>query len=209
MDSSITNKVNLLYSRFCNIVDKIIDEKNKKITINILSAKRVDTDLLNVNIINAQDINSINLNCETISGESVIGDMVAVDKILTNRLRTKNFSSKNSNISNLNAKNIVCTEIAVISDQRLKKDIKKKPINLEDTDHLNCYQYKYINNIISLDPDDDKLHIGLMAQEVEKIYPEAVSYNGGKKTVNYIQLIPILIEYIKELRKEVGLLKNK
>ena len=201
MDSSITNKVNLLYSKFCSILDKIIDEKNKKITINILCAKKIETDLLNVATINAQDINSFNINTETISSENLLGELVAVDKVLTNRLRTKNFSSKNSNITNINAKNIVCTEISVISDRRMKKDIERTKVNLDDIDLLNSYKYKYIQNCEN--NVDDKVHIGLMAQEIEKLYPEAVDNRNGHKVVNYIQMIPIMIEYIKLLKKEI------
>lgn len=201
MDSNISNKVNLLYSKFCGILDKIIDEKNKKITINILSARKVETDLLNVSTINAQDFNGNNINCETISGDSLLGDLVAVDRVLTNKLRAKNFSSKNSNITNINAKNIVCTEISVLSDMRLKRDIEKNIIDLEDIDKLNSYKYKYIENAENV--KDDKIHIGLMAQEIEKLYPEAVTNTNGHKVVNYIQLIPIMIEYIKLLKKEI------
>ncbi|WP_400193789.1 beta strand repeat-containing protein [Hymenobacter sp. B81] len=50
--------------------------------------------------------------------------------------------------------------------------------------------------------------VGLLAQEVEKIYPELVSTDAqGFKAVNYAQLTPILIEAIKELKAENDALK--
>ena len=51
--------------------------------------------------------------------------------------------------------------------------------------------------------------IGLLAQNVEKIVPEAVNEKDGYKGVDYARLVPLLIEAIKELQKEVETLKNK
>ena len=50
---------------------------------------------------------------------------------------------------------------------------------------------------------------GLLAQEVEKVLPGAVKTNdSGYKSVNYIMLIPFLIETIKQLGSEVADLKK-
>ena len=46
--------------------------------------------------------------------------------------------------------------------------------------------------------------IGVIAQEVEKIIPEAVRIGGnGQKQVNYEKIIPLLIECIKELKAKI------
>lgn len=53
-------------------------------------------------------------------------------------------------------------------------------------------------------PSDGKMHYGLSAQELQKIYPELVSEGqDGFLTVNYIELIPILIRSIQELETEL------
>lgn len=54
------------------------------------------------------------------------------------------------------------------------------------------------------------LEIGLLAQEVEKILPSIVLYTDdkGKKLINYIALIPVLIESVKTLQAEVDELKS-
>lgn len=53
-------------------------------------------------------------------------------------------------------------------------------------------------------PSDGKMHYGLSAQELQKIYPELVSEGqDGFLTVNYIELIPILIRSIQELEAEL------
>ena len=50
--------------------------------------------------------------------------------------------------------------------------------------------------------------IGLLAQNVEKIIPEAVNEKGGHKGVDYARLVPLLIEAIKEQQKEIDELKK-
>ena len=50
--------------------------------------------------------------------------------------------------------------------------------------------------------------VGVIAQEVEKIYPELVSTGpDGFKSVNYAQLTPVLIEALKEQQQQIEALK--
>ena len=50
--------------------------------------------------------------------------------------------------------------------------------------------------------------VGVLAQEVEKVYPELVSTDAdGFKSVNYAQLTPVLIEALKELQQQIETLK--
>ena len=62
------------------------------------------------------------------------------------------------------------------SDRRLKHDIKK--IGKTD-DGLPIYKFKYKG-----DPSE-QTHVGFMAQDVEKVHPEAVGESHGYKTVDY------------------------
>jgi len=49
----------------------------------------------------------------------------------------------------------------------------------------------------------------LLAQEVKKVFPELVKENEkGELSVNYIGLIPVLIESIKEQQKQIDELKK-
>ena len=55
-----------------------------------------------------------------------------------------------------------------------------------------------------------KEHYGFIAQEIEKLYPELVKNSEmGYKTVNYIELIPILVSKMQEMDKEIKELKEK
>jgi hypothetical protein len=51
---------------------------------------------------------------------------------------------------------------------------------------------------------------GVIAQEVQKEFPEMVEeQENGYLAVDYKQLIPVMIEAIKELKQEVDYLKTK
>ena len=51
--------------------------------------------------------------------------------------------------------------------------------------------------------------MGLLAQNVEKIIPEAVNEKDGYKGVDYARLVPLLIEAIKEQEKRIKELERK
>ena len=52
---------------------------------------------------------------------------------------------------------------------------------------------------------NDRLQIGVIAQELEEVLPELVTTNDeGFKSVDYIKLTPVLIEAVKELKGEKG-----
>jgi hypothetical protein len=88
------------------------------------------------------------------------------------------------------------------SDRRLKKDIEPLSLSLHKVQLLEgvTYHWNGINN-----HDSTQLQYGLIAQEVEKILPELVTTeSNGYKSVNYISLIPLLIEAVKELQQQVA-----
>jgi hypothetical protein len=56
--------------------------------------------------------------------------------------------------------------------------------------------------------DNQKQQIGVLAQDIEKVFPELVSESNGVKSVNYQGLVPVLINAMKEQQKEIEELKN-
>jgi hypothetical protein len=91
------------------------------------------------------------------------------------------------------------------SDRRLKKDFSLLNNSLSDIYQLKGYHYKWIEASRSKD-----LQTGLIAQEVQKIFPELVQTDEkGFLSVNYIGLIPHLIEAAKELKNENVSLKSR
>ena len=90
------------------------------------------------------------------------------------------------------------------SDKRLKKDFLPLNNSLSNIYKLNGYHYKWIEESRSKD-----LQTGLIAQEVQWVFPELVQTDEkGFLSVNYIGLVPHLIEAVKELRNENNALKN-
>ena len=98
------------------------------------------------------------------------------------------------------------------SDTRLKRDILPIENALNKILMLNGVTYNWNKEF---DPDinlDDRNHIGLLAQDVEKIIPQAVYTDNSKnqlKSMTYTELIPVLIEAIKEQQTQINELKNK
>jgi hypothetical protein len=110
------------------------------------------------------------------------------------------------------------------SDERLKEDIVEIQDALEKVMSLRGVTYKP-NSIAESLGYKKQNEVGVIAQDVEKVLPEAVkpapfdimlfenteiSKSGQNyKTVQYEKLVPLLIEAIKELNKEVQQLKGK
>jgi len=101
---------------------------------------------------------------------------------------------------------------STISDERLKKDIVKIDNALDKISQLNGYTFEYIA--------DGKKSAGVIAQEVEKVMPSAITESTlplkmgdddetEYKTVQYDQLHGLLIEAIKELKAEIEELKAR
>ncbi len=89
------------------------------------------------------------------------------------------------------------------SDKRLKKDFTQLNNSLINIYKLNGYHFRWIEEARNKD-----LQTGFIAQEVQKIFPELVQTDDkGFLSVNYIGLIPHLIEAVKELKKENAELK--
>lgn len=97
------------------------------------------------------------------------------------------------------------------SDKRLKKDIVKIEHALERVRWLNGVEFTWDKEVIEKlqdvgpKPDND---IGLIAQDVEKVFPQAViQRNDGYKAVDYSKLVPVLIEAIKELSYRLNIVE--
>jgi hypothetical protein len=96
------------------------------------------------------------------------------------------------------------------SDKRFKKDIE--PINSALSNVLKLKPVKYSWKTEEF-PDkhfDHRRHIGLIAQEVEEVYPEIVNTNNeGFKSIDYSKLAPVLIQAIKEQQKIIQQLQQE
>jgi hypothetical protein len=90
------------------------------------------------------------------------------------------------------------------SDIILKTNIQE----IKEETNTNLLNLVPIEFIYKSDTDKKK-HYGLIAQKVEEIYPELVSNKSGYKSVNYIELIPILLSKMKNMQDEINELKKR
>ena len=88
------------------------------------------------------------------------------------------------------------------SDSRLKKNVSTLEGALEKISHLRGVRFD-IKKDESINMGDGK-HIGVIAQELEKEYPELVvgDEKTGYKAVAYDKLTAVLIEAVKELKSQ-------
>ena len=109
---------------------------------------------------------------------------------------------------------LTAATITTTSDLRLKSDIE----DFTKTDllyRLNPVIYKYKSDSTNFFYESDaqelkKNHYGLLAQEVEQILPDIVYKNEqGFLSVNYIELVPMLIQAVKELKDQNNLLQKQ
>ena len=88
------------------------------------------------------------------------------------------------------------------SDRRLKQNIHTITNPIEKVSALRGVNFEFIK--------DGKKQIGVIAQETEEIIPEVIGEcPDGYKTVQYGNIVGLLIEAIKEQQKQIDELKEK
>lgn len=93
-------------------------------------------------------------------------------------------------------------EYVSLSDERLKYDIKKLKNPLTKLKKIIPCSYKW--------KDTKAKQYGVIAQQLERQGFNHLIYEENEtKSVNYLQIIPILIGSIQELSKEVNALKKQ
>jgi hypothetical protein len=94
------------------------------------------------------------------------------------------------------------------SDERLKENIQPITNALSKVENISGNEYDWkegFENIHTKKGND----VGVIAQEIQKILPQAViERDNGYLGVNYEKIIPLLIESIKELSAKIDRLEN-
>jgi hypothetical protein len=94
------------------------------------------------------------------------------------------------------------TAALVVSDARYKKDVANIPNPLDVVSKLRgtTYQFRTDSENATFDFTEG-LQSGFIAQEIEQVLPHTVfTDDQGYKSVNYVAVVPYLVEAIKELR---------
>lgn len=90
------------------------------------------------------------------------------------------------------------------SDRRFKKNIQVLPNTLNKVMQLQGVSYEWRAEEFPSRNFGAGTQIGLIAQDVEALFPDLVTTDGsGYKSVNYIGLVPVLIEAIKAQQAQI------
>ena len=147
-----------------------------------------------------------------VSTTAVTSGTTITDDTSTNASRFLTFTSATS--GSISAANVSSTKLTFnpstgalsatdfnsTSDINLKENIKTVDNALETISALRGVSFDW--------KETGKGSYGVIAQELQEILPNLVN-DGEVKSVNYNGIIGVLIEAIKELKKEVEELKNK
>ena len=163
----------------------------RSINNDILNNDYINNDFTNFdNVINFNYQNSSNLLID-INGNIKTTNHLSINDITT--YSDNSFDYKLRVRGNLKVDGVVISS----SDKRLKNNINVIDGALDKLEKLSGVYYYYNNN-------NNHKHVGLIAQEVQEIIPEAI-YEDEKGYLNiaYGNLLGVVIEAIKELRNEI------
>lgn len=95
------------------------------------------------------------------------------------------------------------------SDKRLKDNAIKINNALEKVTKISGYNFDWNDKAIEMYPTRTVKDVGVIAQEIQEVIPEAViERDNGYLAVQYDKIIPLLIESIKALKAEIEELKK-
>lgn len=167
---------------------------------------------------------------QNISSQSPSGNYSG--RIIDNFQGVKQFSIAQNNLTTWVYKKIKKTQILTPANQKtpvfinndmtVSKDLSVygSILNLSDEkqkENIVSLSCDDINDLFTLNPiifsyksNDTSKHYGFLAQEVQNVYPNLVKSNSeGYLSVNYQELIPIMIAKMKNMQEEIDGLKNK
>jgi hypothetical protein len=119
----------------------------------------------------------------------------------------------NPNTNNLFSRGDITAFAGSASDDKLKENKKKIDNPLEKINCITGFTYTWNKKANKLGLPPDISQVGVSAQEVQSVLPEAVKAeeidSESVLLVKYEKLVPLLIEAIKEQNERIVLLEKK
>lgn len=148
------------------------------------------------------------LKCIDLSGSSqwnYVSNLTMGGAASLNVLGNNTFSFQQNSVENASLDtngNLTANNFFSVSDERYKKNISTLTNAGDLLKQIRGVRFDWLR--------DGSSDIGVIAQEVYKVMPEAiVSTNNNMLTVAYTKIIPLLIETIKDLQSRVEILEQK
>jgi len=141
--------------------------------------------------------------------------LISASNIYSSNITVPYLTASNVGASNMTTSNITCTgtvsaatvyssgDVTAFSDCNYKTDL------LLVTDACNKVNILHGYTFSRTDIVDSQRYVGLLAQEVESVLPEAVYTNeNGKKSLAYGNLAALFVEAIKDLNQRITALEQ-
>lgn len=183
-----------------NIYNKNI--KSKSGNISNLKTLKLESNEIKTNNLESNNIKTQNFNIDnTLVSKNIETDNLDVilaksKDLISENIKCTNFVLNEGNFNKLLGDQIDVKEVNIISDRRKKKNIKYNPISSDKLDDINIVSFEY--------KGENENHIGFIAQEIEELYPQLVKKDEhGYLSVKYLEIIPLLIDYNKNLKKKI------
>ena len=172
-----------------------------------ITAAKIGDDVINSEHYAADSIDAEHLAPNSVNTDAIIDNAVRTAHIQDNQVTAAKIpSSAALSIASLTATGDITSNTS--SDMALKENIINIPNPLEKISKIGGYMFDWKDH--GYEHVHGKGHdTGIIAQEIEAILPEIVNTREtGIKAVNYMKLIPLLVESIKELKTELDKLKS-
>ena len=146
----------------------------------------------------ASDYGSLVVGVNNLSGSTVTSDADNLDLsntafVIGNGLDESNRSD--ALVVKFDGTTTIAGDLNVNSDARLKANIVSLGSTLAKLLQIEGKSYTMKKD------ENKKRKIGVLAQDIEKVFPELVSEISGVKSVNYQGLVPVLINAMKEQQR--------
>ena len=198
--SSATSANSFSTSAPAFVIGNGIDGSNRSDAFKVLFSG--DTTLEGDITVKGNDISSSSATAITLSGTNVttLGDLTVTGNDITfgNGETISNGSngtiSINANRTEMSNDLAVEGDLTISSDARLKSNIVSLGSTLSKLLLIDGKSYE----------KDGKQRIGVLAQEIQEVFPELVAEDGNEMlAVNYQGLVPVLINALKEQQSEI------
>jgi hypothetical protein len=181
--------------------------KNNNMDSNQINSNNATINNLKNNNIDSDNILSYHANIHNIKNNKIDSDNAHIselDSILiqSNQIITSHLKSQTSDLVKIKANEIETNDLNIVSDKRKKKNILYNSISSDLLDKIDIVSFEY--------KGEENNHIGFIAQDIQKYYPQLINTDSnGYLTVKYLEMIPLLLDYNKNLKKSfINLEKN-
>jgi hypothetical protein len=104
--------------------------------------------------------------------------------------------------ADIHTREAMVTVLHITSDAKFKKEVRTIGDALDKVSRLRGVEFEWRRDEFPQRGFGEGKQVGLIAQEVEAVMPELVADGGGGKSVEYPNLVAVLIEAVKELKAQ-------